>query len=102
MGVPAFFRWLSVKYPRVLGDVLEETSNFQGGTYLPVNADEPNPNGIEFDNLFLDMNGSVGSSFRPSARALTVSAPAVAPQHRPQLLPRRGPRRAARVRERDV
>uniref|UniRef100_A0A3Q3F0L7 5'-3' exoribonuclease 2 n=1 Tax=Labrus bergylta TaxID=56723 RepID=A0A3Q3F0L7_9LABR len=43
MGVPAFFRWLSRKYP--------------------------NPNEVEFDNLYLDMNGIIHPCTHPEDKA---------------------------------
>src|SRR5258707_10356409 len=60
MGVPALFRWLSKKYPKIVEPVLEE----QQGV-LPLDFSEPNPNGFEIDNLFLDMNGIIHPCCHP-------------------------------------
>ena len=56
MGVPAFFRWISEKYPKIIQGVIEEDEMIVGSTRVPIDATSPNPNGIEFDNLYLDMN----------------------------------------------
>jgi len=49
MGVPALFRWLTAKYPKCLEDCIEDPDG--------ADLDGANPNGVEFDNLYLDMNG---------------------------------------------
>ena len=47
MGVPAFYRWLSEKYPKIVQDLLEQRDNVIDGTVVPINLNEPNPNGYK-------------------------------------------------------
>ncbi|KAI5957393.1 RAT1 [Candida margitis] len=60
MGVPALFRWLSKKYPKIISPVIEEDQHDIGGAKY----EDPNPNG-EVDNLYLDMNGIVHPCSHP-------------------------------------
>ncbi|KAJ1346905.1 5'-3' exoribonuclease 2 [Parelaphostrongylus tenuis] len=68
MGVPAFFRWLTKKYPSIIVNANEDRQRNADGTRIPIDATKPNPNFQEFDNLYLDMNGIIHPCTHPEDR----------------------------------
>lgn len=83
MGVPAFFRWLSVRYPKVATNALSEDELEYLYDDFKNKGDDPNEidlldgdlddeiqrrikeNNPEFDNLYLDMNGIIHPCSHP-------------------------------------
>jgi 5'-3' exonuclease len=68
MGVPSFFRWIQAKYSKIIVPVVEEGVDELAPGELPgrdIDMSGANPNNIEFDNLYLDMNGIIHPCVHP-------------------------------------
>lgn len=77
MGVPQLFRYLSEKYPRMMVECVEQLLMEGDGSEPrpPSDISPANPNAIEFDNLYLDMNGIIHPCTHPEdAPAPTTEA----------------------------
>lgn len=81
----SFFACCRLVYPVVEEEEVKVTDDNGNSVPIPVNTAEPNPNGVEFDNLYLDMNGIVRNCVcRISFLVTEVSLPKVHPCTHPE------------------
>lgn len=62
MGVPAFFRWLCMRYPKVVIDAYNpgsDNARLPDKNTLDLAGIDPELENPEIDNLYLDMNGII-------------------------------------------
>ena len=65
MGVPAFFKWLCIRCPKILIDGIENT------TVEEENMDETEKPAVDIDNLYLDMNGLIHPCTHPENQVIS-------------------------------
>ena len=67
MGVPAFFKWLSVRYPQCIADAIapEDLERM----YQEFRAEQVVNTNPSIDNLYLDMNGIIHPCCHPQGKA---------------------------------
>lgn len=62
MGIPGFYRWVVTRFPKVSTKTKSESESEQlHDSFVEPKIDStlPNPNGIEFDNLYIDLVGYI-------------------------------------------
>lgn len=86
MSVALFLCIICIQTCFIVNPVVEEEDKKMTGengeeVVVPMNMSMPNPNGVEFDNLYLDMNGIVNSILRKMFKTYTFLGP---PVHTPR------------------
>ncbi|KAL1473440.1 hypothetical protein MTO96_038672, partial [Rhipicephalus appendiculatus] len=72
MGIPGFFSWISKKYPSIVVRCVEEKPTIVDGEMVPVDTTKLNPNYVEFDCLYIDMNSIVHMCSHPEKRQVVA------------------------------
>jgi len=69
MGVPTFYRYVHDRFPKCIRDYIETTSSAELECASSSDwSSTPNPNAIEFDNVYIDFNGLVHNATHPADR----------------------------------
>lgn len=72
MGVPAFFKWLMMRYPKVVIDAMQKIdSGYDINEFLRSKYDDESSM-PEMDNLYLDMNGIIHPCCHPQDRVKKI------------------------------
>ena len=74
MGVPAFFKWLITRYPKVVIDSVEELSNESQLNDLTkhLRTDDFDGEVPPIDNFYLDMNGIIHPCCHPINKVFLI------------------------------
>jgi 5'-3' exoribonuclease 2 len=68
MGVPAFFRWLTLRYPKIVIEAMEELNLGLDINKIIENNTGDNLAMPSIDNLYFDMNGIIHPCAHPEDR----------------------------------
>ena len=61
-----------LRYPHIVEDVIEEEEQTVNGVNIPIDTSQPNPNGTEFDNLYLVCDACVPGLVHPCLFAVSL------------------------------
>jgi 5'-3' exoribonuclease 2 len=68
MGVPAFFKWLTLRYPKIVIDAIDEIDLTREITNFLKNYTKNESSMPDIDNFYLDMNGIIHPCAHPQDR----------------------------------
>jgi 5'-3' exonuclease len=67
MGVPAFFRWLTMRFPKILLDAVELDQFEMDDNEIDLGISSGPQETLDIENLYLDMNGIIHPCCHPTS-----------------------------------